>query len=162
MKVEEITVTKYQLKQLFEEFNSKILADGISAKYSWFLFKNAETMSGIYNGIMAELFDERREPEFREIWAAQKTLQEKYADRDENGQFVLNNGLPVYTKCAKEYDEEFLKLREAHKEFFTKLDAKERTNMEILNQTVTFQATMLELSEFPANTKPFIVGLLGY
>jgi hypothetical protein len=74
----------------------------------------------------------------------------------------MRNGLPVYTKCAKEYDEEFAKLHEKHKEFFEKVGKKEEVNREIYAQTVTIPLTMLELSEFPNNTKPFIVGTLGY
>ena len=111
---------------------------------------------------MNELYDERREPEYPEIWKAQQELQEKFADRDEKGNVVTRNGFPVYTKHAKEYDEAFDKLRQDHPEFFEKLDKKDAVNREIYNQTVTIAATMLEVSEFPNNAKPFIVGTLGY
>lgn len=162
MKVENVTISKFYLRQLFEEFNPKILADGINAKYSWFIYKNCETMAPEYAKLMGELYDERREPEYQQVWTAQRELQEKYADRNEKGEFVLHNGLPVYTKCAKEYDEEFAKLRETYKDFFEKVDKKEQVNREIYGQSVTIPLTMLELSEFPNNTKPFIVGTLGY
>jgi hypothetical protein len=162
MKVENLTISKFYLKQLFEEFNPKILADGTNAKYSWFIYKNCEVMAPEYAKLMNELYDERREPEYPEIWKAQQELQEQFADRDEKGNVVTRNGFPVYTKHAKEYDEAFAKLRQDHKEFFEKLDKKDAVNREIFNQTVTIAATMLEVSEFPNNAKPFIVGTLGY
>lgn len=163
MKVSEITITKLQLKQLFEEFNSKLRTDGINAKYSWFMYKNCEAMAEEYGKLAASLYDERREPDFQEIFKRQQELQATYADKDENGNLVTGqNGLPVYTKCAKEYAEEFAKLREEHKEFFEKLDKKNEVNMAVFNENVTVMATLLELSEFPNNTKPYIIGILGY
>lgn len=163
MKVSEITISKIQLKQLFEEFNSKLLADGINAKYSWFIYKNCETMAEEYGKLMTALYDERREPEFAAVFKRQQEMQATYADKDENGNLVKGqNGLPVYTKYAKEYTEEFNKLREEYKEFFEKLDKKNEVNSAILKETVTIMATQLELSEFPNNTKPYIIGILGY
>lgn len=162
MKVDNVTISNFYLKRLFEDFNSMVMADGISAKYSWFVYKNCETMAPEYAKLMNELYDERREPDFGEIWSAEQQLQQKYADRDEKGEIILRNGVPVYSEHAKEYEDEFNKLREAHKEFFEKLDNKENVNREIFAKPVTFAATMLELSEFPNNTKPFIVGTLGY
>lgn len=163
MKVSEITISKIQLKQLFEEFNSKLLADGINAKYSWFIYKNCETMAEEYGKLMNALYDERREPDFPAVFKRQQEMQAAYADKDEKGNLVLGkNGLPVYTKCAKEYAEEFNKLREEYKDFFEKLDKKGEVNAAILSESVTITATQLELSEFPNNTKPYIIGILGY
>lgn len=163
MKVSEITISKIQLKQLFEEFKSKLLTDGINAKYSWFIYKNCETMAEEYGKLMNALYDERREPDFPTVFKRQQEMQSAYADKDEKGNLVRGqNGLPVYTKCAKEYAEEFNKLREEYKDFFEKLDKKGEVNAAILSESVTITATQLELSEFPNNTKPYIIGILGY
>jgi len=163
MKVSEITISKYQLKQLFEEFNSKLMVDGVNAKYSWFIYKNSEAMAQEYTKLMGELYDERREPDFPAVFRAQMDLAEKYADRTEDGKIAYApNGLPVYTEHAKEHAEEFAKLREQYSEFFAKLDKKQSVNSELFSQQVTVQVTQLELSEFPPNTKPYIIGLLGY
>ena len=41
MKVEQTQLTNMQIKQLFEEFNSKINEPGITAKYYWCMFKKS-------------------------------------------------------------------------------------------------------------------------
>jgi hypothetical protein len=163
MKVEEIQLTKFQVKQLFEEFNPRLQADGINAKYSWFIYKNCEQLVALYNQIITELYDERREPEFPEIFTKTQQLIVEYCDKDEKGQPIKDErGNPVFTKQQDKYIEELNKLKAEHKEFYEKLDHKEEKNREIMLQTVSFMATRLELSEFPPNTKPYIIGLLGY
>ena len=49
-----------------------------------------------------------------------------------------------------------------YKDLFDKIDKKPEVNREIYLKNVSFMATQLELSEFPNNTKPYIIGLLGY
>ena len=84
-------------------------------------------------------------------------------DKDDKGQPIKDErGNPVFTKQQDKYIEELNKLKADHKEFYEKLDHKEEKNREIMLQTVSFMATRLELSEFPPNTKPYIIGLLGY
>ena len=58
MKVEEVQLTKFQVKQLFEEFNPRLQAEGVNAKYSWFIYKNCEQLVQLYNQVMTELYDE--------------------------------------------------------------------------------------------------------
>lgn len=163
MKVEEVQLTKFQVKQLFEEFNPRLQTEGVNAKYSWFIYKNCEQLVQLYNQIMTELYDERREPEFPEVFKKTQELIATYCDKDENGQPVKDeHGGPTFNKDGQKYVEELTKLREAHKEFYEKLDQKDAKNREVLMQVVSFMATKLELSEFPPTTKPYIIGLLGY
>ena len=85
MKVSEVQITNFQLQQLFEEFNPRLTADGINSKYSWFLYKNCEVMAPLYNKLMSELYDERREPDFPAMYNESQLLIEKYRDRDADG-----------------------------------------------------------------------------
>ena len=163
MKVSEVQVTNFQLQQLFEEFNSKLTVDGINAKYSWFMYKNSEAMAPLYNQLMADLYDERREPDFPNMFNDNQLLIEKYRDRDEEGKELNDQaGNPLFTQHKDEYVKEYGQLREKYKDLFEKIDKKIEVNREVYMKTVTFQATLLELSEFPNNTKPYIIGLLGY
>lgn len=160
MRVAEVTLSNYQIKQLFEEFNSKLSTDGESAKYSWFLFKNSEAMAGAYAQLMNELFDERREPDFPAMYQEQQALLAQFMAIPEN--VVERDGNKTLTPAAAaKFDEEFKPIREKYSELFDKIEHKAATNQEIFNKQIRIQATILDLSEFPANTKPFIVGLLG-
>lgn len=162
MKVEEVKITNFQLQQLFEEFNSRLTTEGISAKYSWFIFKNSEAMAPLYTQLMGELYNERTEPEYPAMAAEASQLITKYRDRDDSGKEINDpNGNPRFTQHAEEYTKEYEALREKYKTLFEKIDKKPATNHEIYMKTVSFMATKLELSEFPNNTKPYIVGLLG-
>ena len=163
MKVSEVQITNYQLQQLFEEFNSKLTTDGINAKYSWFMYKNSEAMAPLYNQLSQELYDERREPDFPAMFTETQTLIEKYRDRDADGKEINDKaGNPTFTQYGEEYFNETKKIREKYKELFEKIDKKAEVNREIYLKNVSFMATQLELSEFPNNTKPYIIGLLGY
>lgn len=163
MKVSEVQITNFQLKQLFEEFNPRLMADGINSKYSWFMYKNCEMMAPLYNQLMNELYDERREPDFPNMFNEGQLLVEKYCDRDDEGKKILDNaGNPVITKQHEEYVKDYQALREKYKELFEKIDKKQQVNNEIFVKNVSFMATQLELSEFPNNTKPYIIGILGY
>lgn len=163
MKVSEIQMTKFQLRQLFEEFNPKLNADGINAKYSWFMYKNCEQMVPLYNELLAQLYDERREPEYPAWFQEHQSLIAEFSDKDENGKAKQDeHGLPVITEKAEEFKAAFASFKEKYKDFYEKLAKKDSTNREIYMQPVSFNATQLEISEFPPNTKPYVVGLLGY
>lgn len=163
MKVSEVQITNFQLQQLFEEFNSRLTTDGINAKYSWFMYKNSEAMAPLYNKLSQELYDERKEPEFPNMFNEAQLLIEKYRDRDAEGKEINDKaGNPLFTQHGEEYSAEYKKLREKYKDLFDKIDKKPEINREIYLKNVSFMATRLELSEFPNNTKPYIIGLLGY
>lgn len=163
MKVSEVQITNFQLQQLFEEFNSRLTTDGINAKYSWFMYKNSEAMAPLYNKLSQELYDERKEPEFPNMFNEAQLLIEKYRDRDAEGKEINDKaGNPLFTQHGEEYSSEYKKLREKYKDLFEKIDKKPEVNREIYLKNVSFMATQLELSEFPNNTKPYIIGLLGY
>ena len=163
MKVSEVQITNFQLQQLFEEFNSRLTTDGINAKYSWFMYKNSEAMAPLYNKLSQELYDERKEPEFPNMFNEAQLLIEKYRDRDAEGKEINDKaGNPLFTQHGEDYLAEYKKLREKYKDLFDKIDKKPEVNREIYLKNVSFMATQLELSEFPNNTKPYIIGLLGY
>ena len=163
MKVEQTNLTNMQVKQLFEEFNAHINEPGITAKYSWCMFKNCEVLAAPYNALMAQLYDQRREPEFQSFVMENDQLIKEYAKKngdqivyDAKNQPVLDEArIPEYTTKAQE-------LREKYKDFFAKSEEKLRGNAEIFNTPVPVMLTKLEVSEMPNVVKPWIVGLLGY
>jgi predicted nuclease with TOPRIM domain len=163
MKVAEVQMTNFQLQQLFEEFNPRLTVDGINAKYSWFMYKNCEAMIGAYNQLMSELYDERKEKDFPAMFSENQMLIEKYRDRDADGKELNDKaGNPQFNQHKDDYVKAYQELREKYKELFEKIDKKNEVNREVYMKNVTIQGTMLELSEFPNNTKPYVIGLLGY
>lgn len=163
MKVSEVQITNFQLQQLFEEFNPRLTADGINSKYSWFLYKNCEAMAPLYNKLVSELYDERREPDFPAMYNESQLLIEKYRDRDADGNPINDkNGNPQFTEHQEEYVKESEEIRKKYPTLFENIAKKQQVNREIYLKTVSFMATQLELSEFPNNTKPYIIGILGY
>lgn len=163
MKVSEVQITNFQLQQLFEEFNPRLIADGINSKYSWFLYKNCEVMAPLYNKLVSELYDERKEPDFPAMYNETQLLIEKYRDRDADGNPINDkNGNPQFTEHKEEYVKESEEIRKKYPTLFENIAKKQQVNRKIYLKTVSFMATQLELSEFPNNTKPYIVGILGY
>ena len=108
MKVSEVQITNFQLQQLFEEFNSRLTTDGINAKYSWFMYKNSEAMAPLYNKLSQELYDERKEPDFPNMFNEAQLLIEKYRDRDAEGKEINDKaGNPLFTQHGEEYSAEY-------------------------------------------------------
>lgn len=163
MRVSEKTITNFQLKQLFEEFNAKLMVEGITPKFSWFLFKNTEAMAPLYNKLMLELYDERREEEFPAMYAELQQIEATYCDKDLETDMPITDaqGNKQYNEKREEYTKAFEELREKFKDLFERIDNKPKVNQEIFAKQVTFNATLLDLTEFPNQTKPYIIGLLG-
>jgi len=163
MTVREVTLSNFQLKQLFETLNRKLNDDGENAKFSWLVFKNCEILAKPYSDLMNELYDERREPEFPAFYQAQQALVQKYADRDEQNNIVVDgNNAPVINENIVEFNQANAALLEQYSDLYEKIKKKDEINFEIYNRQCTFTLHCMELSEFPARTIPFIVGLLGY
>lgn len=162
MKVSKLRLTNYQIERILNEFNTKIFVPGISAKYSYFIYKNTEFLAEPYNKLMNELYDERKEPNFQEMVDAQNKLIMKYADRDEQGNIIKDeNNVPVINENIVEFNNENDKLIEKYKELFDKIKKKDEYNHEIRSKEDEYDLVTLDLSEFPDVTPPFIVGLLN-
>ena len=153
MKVEQTQLSNMQVKQIFEEFNARINEPGITAKYSWCMFKNCEVLAHPYNALMSQLYDQRREPEFQKFMAEQDGNKIVY---DAKNQPVLDE-----TRIG-EFNTRSQELREKYKEFFIKSEEKLKGNAELFNTPVSVMLTKLEVNEFPNVAKPWVVGLLGY
>lgn len=163
MKVEQTQLTNMQIKQLFEEFNSKINEPGITAKYSWCMFKNCEVLAQPYNLLMSQLYDQRREPEFQKFAMENDQLIREYAKKN-GDQIVFDaKNQPVLDETRlEEYGKKVQELREKYAEFFKNSDEKMKGNAELFNTPVPVMLTKLEITEIPNVAKPWVVGLIGY
>jgi hypothetical protein len=163
MKVEQTQLTNMQIKQLFEEFNSKINEPGITAKYSWCMFKNCEVLAQPYNLLMSQLYDQRREPEFQKFAMENDQLIREFAKKN-GDQIVFDaKNQPVLDETRmEEYAKKVQELREKYAEFFKNSDEKMKGNAELFNTPVTVMLTKLEITEIPNVAKPWVVGLIGY
>lgn len=164
MKSEKRKLTNYQIKQLYEDFTKKIYEDGVTAKYSWFLYKNYQILGNAYGALANEIFDERRDPDFQNMVNDQNELVLKYADRDEQANIKRDeHGNPIINDNIVEFNKENDKLLTTkYAALYEKLQNKDKINNAILTKQVDIELLVLDISEFPATTPPFIVGLLGY
>ena len=163
MKVEQTQLSNMQVKQIFEEFNARINEPGITAKYSWCMFKNCETLAQPYNALMSQLYDQRREPEFQKFMAEQDEIIKDCAKKDGNKIVYDAKNQPVLDETRiDEFNSRSHELREKYKEFFIKSEEKLKGNAELFNTLVPVMLTKLEVNEFPNVAKPWVVGLLGY
>ena len=163
MTTREVTLSNFQLKQLFEEFNKRLNVPGDSAKYSWLIYKNCELMAKPYSDLINALYDERREPDFPAFYQAQQELVQKYADRDEQNNIIKNQetNQPVINENIVEFNQANNELCEKYSELCEKIKNKDQVNFEIFNKQNAFTLHCMELSEFPPQTPPFVVGILG-
>lgn len=163
MKSEKRKLSNYQIKQLYEDFAKKVYEEGITAKYSWFLYKNYQILGNAYAAIANEVFDERREPDFQNMLNDQNELVLKYADRDEQANIKRDErGNPVINDNIVEFNKENDQLLSTkYAALYEKLQNKEKFNHEILTRQVDIDLLVLDVSEFPPTTPPYIVGLLG-
>ena len=152
-----------QVKQIFEEFNARINEPGITAKYSWCMFKNCEVLAHPYNALMSQLYDQRREPEFQKFAAENDALIREYAKKN-GDQIVLDaQNQPILDETRiEEYRTKVQELRQKYDEFFKTSDEKLKKNVELFNTPVPVMLTKLEITEIPNVAKPWVVGLIGY
>lgn len=163
MTAREVTMSNFQLKQIFESLSKKINEPGETPKYSWFIFKTCEILAKPYADMMNELYDERREPDYPVFDEEQRKLVQKYADRDEQNTVIRDEqGRPLIKENIVEFSEENAKLLEKYPKLNENWKNKEKHNYEVFQKMQTFTLTCLEINEFPAHTPPFIVGIFGY
>lgn len=163
MELKNVTLSNYQLKQLFEEFNRRLNEPGENAKFSWVMYKNCETLVKPYTELMTSLYDERKEPDFPAFYQEQQKLVQEYADRDEQNNIIRDqNGAPQINENIVEFNEANEKLLEKYSTLCEKIKNKDKVNSELYVKQQTFSLYCLELTEFPSRTIPFIVGILGY
>lgn len=157
-----LKLKKIEVTQLFEEFNTLILKEGVSAKYSLFVYNNAQVLMPIWEQIAAEIYDERREPEFPKFIQQNNDIITKYADRDEQGNIVKDqNGQPMITEQIVEFNTAVETLNSTYKEMLERIAQKDEINKQVYLQEIEVELTCLDIDEFPANTKPFVVGILN-
>lgn len=162
MQLRKITLTNAQVQHLYQIFNEKMLAEGLSPLYSLFIYNNLNLLIPIYENITSRLFDERREPEFANLTSENNALVIKYADKDEQGNIVKDqNGNPKITENIVEFNNENTKLIQKYKSLYDKMQNKYEINAKILSETHEHELFTLNLSEFPDKTPPFIIGLFA-
>lgn len=159
----DVTLSNFQLKQVFESLSKKMNEPGETPKYSWFIFKTCEFLAKPYAEMMNELYDERREPDYPAFDKEQKALVQKYADRDEQNTIITDEqGRPLIKENIVEFSEENAKLLEKYPTLNENWKNKEKHNIEVFQKTQSYKLNCLEINEFPPRTPPFIVGIFGY
>ena len=163
MKIVKKTLKNRDILALFNEFNQSTAKEGLNAKYSLMLFKNAETLLPTVMQINDDMYDERKETEWDAFLQERNEVFEKYADRDEQGIMKIDDKTknPIVTEMVVEFNEAIGELEKKYHEMLVRIQNKEKTNNDILLQETEVEVVTLDITEFPDQAKPFVVGLLA-
>lgn len=162
MKIVKKTLKNRDILALFNEFNTNTDKEGLNPYYSLMSFKNAEALLPVVMKINDDLYDERREADWNKFIEKRNEIFQKYADRDEQGNMKINdkNGAPIVTEMIVEFNKAIEELQVEFKDMLGRVQNKETVNANVLSQTTEVEVVTLELTEFPNQAKPFVVGLL--
>lgn len=161
MEQRNIALKRGQVKSIYEYFVQLLQQEGKNAEFSYFVYKNAELLSADYKNIANTVYNEAADSQYHEFMTKNNELVAKYADRDEQGNLIVENNNYKITEQIVEFKEESNKLQEEYAEMLTARRQKIDESMQFLNITNEYNLYVLPINKFPDNTIPAIVGIFG-
>lgn len=161
MEQKTIILTNGQVKGIYEYFTQQLQQEGKTAKFSYFVFKNAESLSEAYNKIVNTIYVEELDTNFQKYKNDLDALLLKYTDRDEQGKPIIIDKQYSITEQIVEFKEEVAKLEEANKEVLANRQQKIQESVKFMQLTVEYSLIVMPIADFPDKTMPAIVGLFG-
>ena len=151
-----------QVKGIYEYFVKILQQDGKNAVFSYMVYKNAEKLAPAYAEIMNKIYIENADVAFQEFKKKASELIGQFADRDEQGNFKRDeNGQIMITEQIAEFREADKKLAEENKELLEARQTKINESMQYLELTNEFSLLTIQLSDFPNDAAPGIVGIFA-
>ena len=161
MEQKPITLKRGQVKGIYEYFVQQLQREGKSAEFSYFVYKNAEYLSSEYSSIVNTIYNEATDAKYQEFLKKTNELIVKYADRDEQGNVVVENNNYKITEQLVEFKEENDKLIAEYKAILDNRQQKINESMQFLELTSEYNLIVLPINKFPDTTLPAIVGIFG-
>ena len=153
-----ITLSKYEIKKYFEILNSYINGEGIDAELSYIAIKTLKLLDPIYKKIAEGIYNPDKDIKFQEYKQKLEQLSIKYADRDEQGEVLLdNNKQPIITEQIVEFQNELNHLSNENKELLDLVNNSNQNNFNFLNQIETVKIYSWKSIEFVPNKIPAII-----
>lgn len=136
----EVTLTRLELKQYFEILNNYINGDGLDAALTYIALKTIKNLESAYKRINCGIYNPENDIRYKEYNQKFDQLSFKYADRDEQGEVLLNsNKQPIITEQIIEFQNELKKLNDDNKELLNLVDNSKENNFKFLNQQEIFK-----------------------
>lgn len=157
-----ITLKNGQIKAIYEYFAKLLNEDGKNAAFSYMLYKNVEILNERYADIIAKMYDEKSDVEFQNFRNKGSELVTKYADRNEQGEILLDTqGQPIIREMLAEFNTDREKLTEEFKPMLDNREQRIAETISMLETTYELNLYVTKIENMPNNTMPAIVGIFG-
>lgn len=155
-------LTLAEIKSLYEYCSDNFRKPGITVEWSKIIYKNLELLTTPYKQIIDGLYDEMKDQSFLEYNQKVGNLLDKYADRDSQGNIIMNPNtkLPEINEMIVEFTKDNEKLNEEYKETISKIDNKNEINNKFLSQVATVNIFKIEEQKIPNVIPPYIVSII--
>ena len=161
MEQKTIVLKNGQVKGIYEYFAQQVQQEGKTAEFSYFVYKNAEILVEQYVKIMNTIYVEQTDTEFQKFTKENNELALKYADKDEQGNVIVENNNYKITKQETEFKRESEALQKKYEEVLKNRQQKIQESMQFLEQTAEYSMIVMPITKFPDKTAPAIVGNYG-
>lgn len=157
-----ITLKNGQIKAIYEYFAKLLNEDGKNAAFSYMLYKNVEILNERYTDIIAKMYDEKTDAEFQNFRNKGSELVAKYADRNEQGEILLDTqGQPIINEMLAEFNTDREKLTEEFKPVLANREQRISETISMLETTYELNLYVTKIENMPNDTMPAIVGIFG-
>jgi hypothetical protein len=130
-----VQLSQMEIKNYFEMLNKYIGANGIDATLTYAALKTLKSLEKDYNEILQGIYNPDNDPKFAEYKQKVNENVVKFADRDEQGELILDkNKNPVITEQIVEYQNEIKKLQEEYAETLKLVNGANDFNRNYLSQ----------------------------
>lgn len=130
-----VQMTQAEIKQYYEMLNKYISGNGINAEFTYAALKTIKSLNNDYQEILKGMYNPDTDPKFTEYKQKVNDIIIKYADRDEQGEIILDkNKNPVIKEQIVEYQNDFKKLQEEYAETLKLVNGANEFNNNFLAQ----------------------------
>lgn len=154
----EILLTRIEFKQYFEEFDKYINNENSNAELTYIALKTLNKFKQEYNKIISGIYNSDKDIKFQEYKRQINQLAIKYADRDEQGEILLNdNKEPIITEQIIEFQNELKQLIDNNKELLEQVNSANENNFKFLNELEKFNIYAWKTIEMVPDKIPGII-----
>ena len=156
----EIILTRIELKQYFELLDKYIDNEGVDAELTYIAIKTLKLLEPEYKNAISGIYNPDNDIKYQQYKQELNQLAFKYADRDEQGEVLLNNNnQPIITEQIIEYQNELNALKNNNKEVLDLVENCNKNNFNFLNQQLKFKIYAWKSIELVSDKIP---GLIMY
>lgn len=154
----EILLTRIEFKQYFETFDKYINNENSNAELTYIALKTLNKFKPEYYKIISGIYNPDKDIKFQEYKRQVNQLAIKYADRDEQGEILLNdNKEPIITEQIIEFQNELKQLIDSNKELLEQVNSANENNFKFLNELVKFNIYAWKTIEMVPDKIPGII-----